>query len=111
MNAIDRLAELHDLDLVIEEALAPLAPRRLARIGLDVGGLPALARARARLAEAADRRGRPAYERARGRYGRGMAAVRERACQGCFIRLPTSAVSAPDSIQLCESCGRVLYWR
>ena len=52
-----------------------------------------------------------AYERARLRYGRGMTAVRERACQGCFIKLPTAAAPGQGSVRTCESCGRVLYWR
>jgi predicted nucleic acid-binding Zn-ribbon protein len=104
----DRLAELHDLDLLLEESRSLGA---LDRLGLALDGRAALERARDRLTEAADRRGLSSYERARLRYGRGMAAVRDRVCQGCFMLLPTAAVPAPASVQVCESCSRVLYWR
>ena len=110
MNAIERLAELHDIDLLLEEACTPAALARLAKLGFAVTGRSQVERARARVVEGADRRGLAAYERARARYGRGMFAVRDRACQGCFIRLPTAALPAPHSVQMCESCSRVLFW-
>ena len=53
------------------------------------------------------------YERARKRYGVGVAVVRERTCQGCFVTLPTALASRPDGADspgLCSCCGRVLYW-
>jgi hypothetical protein len=34
-------------------------------------------------------------------------------CLGCFVTLPTSVQPRPgetDSLGLCESCGRILYW-
>jgi predicted nucleic acid-binding Zn-ribbon protein len=31
---------------------------------------------------------------------------------GCFITLPTSSTpETHDTLTLCESCGRILYWR
>ena len=38
--------------------------------------------------------------------------VRGRACQGCFITLPTCAApSDGQPLTTCESCGHILYWR
>ena len=38
--------------------------------------------------------------------------MRERVCLGCFVTLPTSASpGVGESLTLCESCGRILYWR
>jgi hypothetical protein len=111
VNALERLAELHDVDLLIEACRDPHHGPALGRMGFPRVDPEGLLDARRRIAEGCEARGLHAYDRARARYGRGMVAVRERACQGCFIRLPTSAAAAPHAVQVCESCGRVLYWR
>ncbi len=96
MSALDQLVRLHDLDLLRQQA------------GDAAAGLE---RARTRLVGPLEPRWLHIYERARGRYGRGVAAVRGRVCQGCHITLPTSALPAPDAPKMCESCGRILCWR
>ena len=98
---------------MLREARDPASSQRLRKLGFELDGVEALERARARLAEGMDRRWLNFYERARARYGRAVATVRERVCQGCFITLPTSAQPAPGdvSLALCESCGRILCWR
>ena len=89
----------------------PIAQARLRKLGLTMVPGPALERARQRISECIDRRWMYLYERAYHRYGRGVAAVRERVCQGCHITLPTSKTpSAAGTLTLCESCGRILYW-
>ncbi|HET7225148.1 MAG TPA: hypothetical protein VFK69_05475 [Candidatus Eisenbacteria bacterium] len=111
MSTLERLAQLHDHDLLLEEARATGTPQRLKALGLSLSGVAAVERARHALAHGAERRWMMAYDRARARYGRGMVAVRERVCAGCYIKMPTSAVPAGDAPVLCESCARVLYWR
>jgi predicted nucleic acid-binding Zn-ribbon protein len=65
------------------------------------------------MVDAVDRRLLSVYERARLRYGRGLATVRDRVCTGCYVTLPTSASPREGgaSLRPCESCGRLLYWR
>jgi predicted nucleic acid-binding Zn-ribbon protein len=111
MIALEALAQLHDADLLLEEARDPGTRARLKTAGLALGSTAPLERTRAQLVAALDRRWLTAYDRARGRYGRGLTVVRERVCVGCFIKMPTSATPAGDSPVLCESCARVLYWR
>ena len=102
---------LHDLDLAAAEARDPRAAARLKKWGFPAPELALLERARQRALEAVDRRWVNHYERAMRRYGRGVAVVRERVCQGCFITLPTSVSPGIGvSLTLCESCGRILYW-
>jgi hypothetical protein len=105
------LLQLHDLDLLLDEARSGGARQRAESLGFSLAGLPVLERARARMQARLDRRWRVAYERAQRRYGRAVVAVRERVCQGCFITLPTSAAAGSETLTLCESCGRILFWR
>jgi predicted nucleic acid-binding Zn-ribbon protein len=113
VTTIESMVLLADLDALIREAQNPEGRARLRKLGLDLEGLPKLTAARTRLAESVDRRWTLSYERTRQRYGRAVAAVRDRVCSGCFVTLPTTArprtgdASAP---QHCESCGRILYW-
>lgn len=102
---------LHDLDLLLEEARCGGARQRTVSLGLRLDGLPALERVRARLHARLGERWAHVYERAQRRYGRGVVAVRDRVCQGCFITLPTCAVASRDALAVCESCGRILFWR
>jgi predicted nucleic acid-binding Zn-ribbon protein len=113
VNAHDAIVVLADVDAMIREAQEAPSRTRLKKLGFNLDGLPRLVSARARLAEGIDRRWTLAYERARQRYGRAVAAVRERVCSGCFVTLPTTArprEGESGSLQVCESCGRILYW-
>jgi predicted nucleic acid-binding Zn-ribbon protein len=111
VSALDQLVRLHDLDLLRQQATDAAAGTRLAALGFAPLDRAPLERARTRLVGPLDPRWLHIYERARGRYGRGVAAVRGRVCQGCHITLPTSALPAPDAPKMCESCGRILCWR
>jgi predicted nucleic acid-binding Zn-ribbon protein len=103
---------LHDIDLLLAEVRSPAGQGRLRKMGFELGDVRPLERLRARVVSEVDRRWLSHYERAHGRYGRAVAAVRERVCQGCYITLPTSASPGMEaSLTLCESCGRILYWR
>lgn len=105
------LLQLQDLDLLIGEFGSPESRSRLSRLGLGSEDPSPLQRQRQRLFEAVDPRWQRYYERASVRYGRGVVAVRERVCQGCRVTLPTSASPGPgESVTLCESCGRILFW-
>ncbi len=111
MSVVAALLELHDLDLQLSEARAPAAIARLRKLGFEPSGPAALERARHRLVAAAERRWLQHYERALQRYGRAVVGVRERVCLGCFVTLPTSAAPGDgETLTLCESCGRILYW-
>ena len=112
MTALGQLVHLGDLDLLLHEARDEASRVRLRKLGFELEGLERLQAARERLASAIERRWMVMYERARQRYGRGVAAVRERVCQGCFVTLPTSSASRPGASEvpgLCASCGRVLF--
>ncbi len=113
MNPARTVLELHDLDQVLELAHDPACRTRLERMGFSMEGLAVLEREREKLVGTLDRRWATLYQRSLARYGRGVTLVRERVCQGCFVQLPTSAVPPPGEagLHLCESCGRLLYWR
>lgn len=112
MSEAAAVLQLHDIDLALAEARHPRTAARLKRLGYEPGSEAPLQRARARALAAVDRRWLNHYERAMRRYGRAVAVVRERVCSGCFITLPTSASPNPEeALTLCESCGRILYWR
>jgi predicted nucleic acid-binding Zn-ribbon protein len=109
---VEALLELHDLDLQLSEARAPSAVARMRKLGFEPSEILALERARHRLVAVTERRWVQHYERALQRYGRAVVGVRERVCLGCFVTLPTSAApGAGETLTLCESCGRILYWR
>ena len=112
MSEVAAILQLHDLDLLLGEMRHPKAAARLRKLGFAANAPDALERSRDKLLANVDRRWLNHYERALKRYGRAVAVVRDRVCQGCFITLPTSASPSPDeTMTLCESCGRILYWR
>ena len=105
------ILRLHDLDLMAAEARDPRSLGRLKKSGFPPPEPSALERARTHLLAGIDRRWLSHYERAMRRYGKAVAVVRDRVCQGCHITLPTSrSPSSGVSLTLCESCGRILYW-
>jgi predicted nucleic acid-binding Zn-ribbon protein len=113
VSAAAELVRLCDVDLLLRELDDPESRARLAKLGMRVEGRARLEAARTKIAGGVDRRWMVPYERAHRRYGRGIAAVRERVCQGCHVTLPTSATPRPDgadTIAFCQSCGRLLYW-
>jgi predicted nucleic acid-binding Zn-ribbon protein len=113
VNTTESIALLSDLDAMIREIQGPESRLRLRKLGFGIAGESRLLAARARLAETIDRRWTLPYERTRQRYGRAVAAVRDRVCSGCSVTLPTTArprASDASAPQQCESCGRILYW-
>jgi predicted nucleic acid-binding Zn-ribbon protein len=113
VTTLESIVLLADLDAMIREAQNAESRIRLRKLGFDLEGLPRLLAARARLAGTIDPRWTFPYERTRQRYGRAVAAVRERVCSGCFVTLPTTVRPREGDApvpQLCESCGRILYW-
>jgi hypothetical protein len=106
------LLELQDLDLLLRMLNRESCRTRLRRLGFAFDRPERLGRRREHLASRIEPRWVNAYERAAGRYGRGLVAVRDRVCTGCYITLPTSSTpETHDALTLCESCGRILYWR
>lgn len=109
----DQLVLLHDLDLLLRELEDPASRQRLRRLGLPADGEGRLRGARERLASAIEPRWLHLYERARARYGRGLAAVRDHVCSGCHVRLPVVARPREGAEALptsCPGCGRLLSW-
>lgn len=113
MNPVEALLLLHDLDGLWVETHDPASASQLRKLGFDIGKAELLDRARFKLREQVDRRWLSLYERALQRYGHGLTLVRERVCQGCHLKLPTSAAppTGEGILHLCEGCGRLLYWR
>lgn len=111
MSIAHDVLTLHEVDLLLREATHPGTGERLRKLGLSLEpGI--LERARDKALEHVDRRWLSHYERALKRYGRAVTRVRERVCQGCFVTLPTCAAPSTDeSLTVCESCGRILFWR
>ncbi|HTO90415.1 MAG TPA: hypothetical protein VMJ70_04735 [Candidatus Sulfotelmatobacter sp.] len=111
MTEAHALLQVQEIDLLLQEWSLPVSRVRLVRMGFPTGDDRSLQRARQKLFTGLERRWQRLYERALLRYGRGVVGVRERVCQGCRITLPTSAAPGPgESLTLCESCGRILYW-
>jgi hypothetical protein len=111
MTPAELLLRIHDLDLLALELGDAAYTTKLRRLGLEVAPLRGLDPRRAELVAELDARWRGHYERALRRYGSGVAAVRGRVCQGCFMTLPRSAAAfLADGISTCEACGRILFW-
>ena len=112
MNAVECILSLHDVDVMRAEVADTRGLARMRKLGFSFPELAELDRVRQRLLGEVDPRWLLGYERAHARYGRGLTVVRGRACQGCFITLPTRAApSDGQPLTTCESCGRILYWR
>ena len=103
---------LADIDALLREAGNAEARTRLRKLGFELGDPARLMAMRTRLLAGMERRWVLAYERAFGRYGRAVVAVRDRVCSGCFVTLPTVARprAAAEALHVCQSCGRILYW-
>lgn len=103
---------LGDLDALIREVGNPACRARLRKLGFELEDSARLVAARGRVIEVMERRWMLAYERAFHRYGRAVVPVRDRVCSGCFVTLPTVARprAAAQTLHVCQSCGRILYW-
>jgi hypothetical protein len=112
MSGVEAILALHDVDVMRAEVADIRGVARLRKLGFTFPPSQELERARERLVAEVDPRWLNWYERAHARYGRGLTVVRGRACQGCFITLPTRAApSDGQPLTTCESCSRILYWR
>ncbi len=111
MTTVETILRLHDVDQLLREIDNPESAARIRQMGFAAPQPAPAARARERLVSELEARWSSHYVRAERRYGRGLTAVRGRACQGCFMTMATAAAPpAGESLTLCESCGRVLYW-
>lgn len=109
MSGWREVVQLHDLDLMLEEARAGGARERARRGGVHTPAVEAVEAARAHVHGRLEPRWRHAYDRAQRRYGRAVVPLRGRVCLGCFITLPTSAGGSAEAITICEHCGRILF--
>ena len=112
-DKLDALFRLQDLDIMIRELQDPITRGHEEKLGFRVGQLEKLQLARTRLAEKIKTPDLRLYERIARRFTHAIVPVEERTCLGCYMALPTSAVSLrtdPEHIRVCENCGRILYW-
>ena len=112
MSNLGVLLELHDVDVLRGEIADPRSVARLRKFGFTFPVASQLDALRDALVAQLEPRWATHYLRLQGRYGRAVTVVRGRACQGCFITLPTRAApSDGQPLTTCESCGRILFWR
>ncbi len=107
-SVLAQLVKLQDLDNMIRDAGGLEA-----ELGFKVQNVEKIRVARENLAADIPPRWLKLYERLRERYGRAVVPVDDRMCMGCFNAMPTGALPPnPNQAdpQLCESCGRMLYW-
>ena len=112
------LIALQDVDEMIQEARDPEKQSAMKKLGFKVTNkvqnLDALVSSRKKLADQLDKRTLTLYERMRTRYGRAVVPVEGQICLGCFMNLPTRNIGASterkDRVEVCENCGRILYW-
>lgn len=112
-DKLDDLFRLQDLDIMIRELQDPEARGREERLGFRFVQLERLTSMRHRIADRIPLQDLRLYERISRRFTHAIVPVEDRICLGCYMALPTSAVSlrtAPDQIRVCENCGRILYW-
>ena len=112
-DKLDALFRLQDLDIMIRELQDPERRGHEERLGFPLSQLEKLQQTRARLAERIPAQDLRLYERISRRFTHAIVPVEDRTCLGCYMALPTSAVSlrtAPDQVRVCENCGRLLYW-
>ncbi len=110
---VQKLAQLQDLELMIREVEDPASKEQEEALGFTVAGLEQLEKARDRLIKQIPKKDLRIYQRVRRRYDRAVVPVANRICLGCFQELPTArtaAIAEGDSLPICESCGRLLYW-
>ncbi len=112
MSLVQGFLELHELDQLLRQEADPERSARWRGMGFALEAPASLQRERERLAESLDRRWLSVYERALGRYGRGLSGIRQRVCLGCHLTLPNRAAppAGESHLHLCEGCGRVLLW-
>jgi predicted nucleic acid-binding Zn-ribbon protein len=112
-DKLDALFRLQDLDIMIQELQDPPTKGTEEKMGFPVDHLEKLQLARTRLAERIPAMDLRLYERISRHFAHAIVPVENRICLGCFMALPTSAVSLrtdPGHVRLCENCGRILYW-
>jgi predicted nucleic acid-binding Zn-ribbon protein len=103
------LVELQDLDLMIREA----AVQEEKNLGFKIKDVSKLQEARKNLADALDPSVLKVYKRLMRKHDRAVVPVHRGVCLGCFMSLPTALgqeVKRLEGIQVCENCGRILYW-
>lgn len=108
------LIALQDVDEMLTEARDPEKLSALKKLGFKVQNIDALVNSRKKLADQLDKRTLTLYERVRSRYGRAVVPVEGQICLGCFMNLPTRNIGAEMErqarVEICENCGRILYW-
>ncbi|MCG8604971.1 hypothetical protein MJD09_08245 [bacterium] len=104
---LEFLVALQDLDMMIREV------DDVKSLGFDITGREKLHEAREELVKKISKPILHRYETLRQRYKRAVVPVKDDVCLGCFMRIPTSLFTrgrSDQDVNLCEGCGRVLYW-
>lgn len=108
-GVVQKLAALQDIDAMIREIEGE------EEIGFSTQGQETLEKAREKLASEIEMRPLRLYERLRKRYNRAVVPVIDHKCMGCSMAVPTSQRRSgedrtSESIVVCESCGRILFF-
>jgi predicted nucleic acid-binding Zn-ribbon protein len=106
---VQKLAALQDIDVMIREY------KKEQEMGFSTDGMETLEKARTKLASAIDNRMLRLYERLTKRYDRAIVPVVEHRCIGCSMQVPTAKRKSGEdrrsnTIVVCESCGRILFF-
>jgi predicted nucleic acid-binding Zn-ribbon protein len=107
---LQKLVALQDIEQMIAEAQDQADT--LTDMGFGLEGLEALKEKAGLLAGEIEVRHLNYYRRLTGRFGHAVVPVVGNLCTGCFANIPASFVSATNEnkLQMCENCGRILYW-
>jgi predicted nucleic acid-binding Zn-ribbon protein len=108
---LERLARIHDLDLLVAELSSSRYTLFTEELGLPTGSRSPLEQERQRLARDLGPQLAAYYQRLQATRARPIVPMRNGVCQGCFVRRPTRAAAAQPSpgLERCEKCGRILF--
>lgn len=112
-DRVQRLVQLQDLELMIDEVQDPDQKQKEEELGFSVENFAQLEKARDRLLKQIPKEDLRVYRRIRKRHGRAVVPVHNGICLGCFQTLPTRiqrGASEGGPLPACENCGRILYW-
>jgi uncharacterized protein len=114
LDSLKALTEKENSLLKEEEVVFLAEKKRIEeRIKEVVSELATLENKRKQIVPEADKKILASYERIlKNREGLALVAVKDYACQGCFINVPPQVINEikmHDRLVICESCARILY--
>ncbi len=111
----ERLIVLQDLLGLRQELEDADGVSKLAEMGFEMGGQPAMVAELDATISAVRAEVQPGllkrFDRVSAKYRRPLSPLRNGTCYGCFTRVPTAQADLPppDGVPSCPNCGRLLY--